>query len=115
MSGVHSTLFDEHDQQKGQMAAGKKTASGKLISSVWTFPGSGGGQLYRWYGTLRRALLQGPIGLYVDEPTKSVLDPFMGTGTTLSVAADLDLFGIGIDANPLACLIAATRLDRKSV
>ena len=56
------------------------------------------------------------------EPGDLVLDPFLGSGTTLVEAQRLDRRSIGIDLNPVACLIAtaktlgipATRLARVS-
>jgi DNA modification methylase len=39
----------------------------------------------------------------------TVLDPFCGSGTTLVEALRLECHAIGIDANPLACLISKTK------
>ena len=44
------------------------------------------------------------------EPGDAVLDPYLGSGTTLSVAARLGRVGTGIDANPRALHIARQRL-----
>ncbi len=41
----------------------------------------------------------------------AVLDPYLGSGTTLSVAARLGRLGTGIDANPRALHIARQRLE----
>jgi DNA modification methylase len=41
----------------------------------------------------------------------AVLDPYLGSGTTLSVAARLGRVGTGIDANPRALHIARQRLE----
>lgn len=43
-----------------------------------------------------------------------VLDPFCGSGTTLLEALRLDCDAIGIDANPLACLISRAKTHRLS-
>src|SRR4051812_16843478 len=43
------------------------------------------------------------IGL-LSEPGDIVLDPFMGSGTTLVEAQRLGRQSIGIDINPVACL-----------
>ena len=40
------------------------------------------------------------------EPRSRVLDPFAGAGTTLRAAAAAGLSAVGIEMNPLACLIA---------
>lgn len=45
------------------------------------------------------------------EPGDAVLDPYLGSGTTLSVAARLGRVGTGIDANPRALHIARQRLE----
>lgn len=44
-------------------------------------------------------------------PGDAVLDPYLGSGTTLSVAARLGRTGTGIDANPRALHIARQRLE----
>lgn len=80
-----------------------------LLSSVWSFDGRGGDQVYRWYGTLPRALVERLLGLYCPPGTR-VLDPFVGLGATLDVAADAGLQAAGVDVNPLACLAAQVRL-----
>lgn len=52
---------------------------------------------------VRRCLLSGcPVG-------GTVLDPFVGSGTTLKVASDLGRNGIGIELNPEYCALAASR------
>jgi len=45
------------------------------------------------------------------EPGDAILDPYLGSGTTLSVAARLGRRGTGIDANPRALHIARQRLE----
>ena len=41
-----------------------------------------------------------------------VLDPFCGSGTTLAVARTRGLRSIGVDINPIACLISRVRTSR---
>lgn len=47
-------------------------------------------------------------------PGDVVLDPFLGSGTTLFSAVTAGRFGIGCDTNPLACLIATVTLQAAS-
>jgi site-specific DNA-methyltransferase (adenine-specific) len=49
------------------------------------------------------------------EPGDAILDPYLGSGTTLSVAARLGRTGTGIDANPRALHIARQRLGALGV
>jgi site-specific DNA-methyltransferase (cytosine-N4-specific) len=43
---------------------------------------------------------------------ETILDPFCGSGTTLVEAVRLECNAIGIDANPLACLISRAKTSR---
>jgi site-specific DNA-methyltransferase (adenine-specific) len=49
------------------------------------------------------------------EPGDAVLDPYLGSGTTLSVAARLGRLGTGIDANPRALHVARQRLQQANI
>ena len=49
------------------------------------------------------------------EPGDAILDPYLGSGTTLSVAARLGRLGTGIDANPRALHIARQRLEAAQI
>ena len=53
--------------------------------------------------------------LACSEPGDAILDPYLGSGTTLSVAARLGRVGTGIDANPRALHIARQRLAAMGV
>lgn len=62
---------------------------------------------------------QKPISLTKDflrlfsEPGDSIIDPFMGSGTTLRAAKDLNLACIGIEIEEKYCEIAANRLHQE--
>lgn len=81
---------------------------------------------WRWHGMLQEDMsrkenrqhpTQKPLALMkwclsLLPEAKTILDPFMGSGTTLRVAKDLGLSAIGIEICEAYCEIAAKRLSQ---
>jgi hypothetical protein len=107
-------LFPDFDGETPESepngSSSRRGSASDFVSSIWSFPGSGGDQLYRWYGTLPHPLVQRLLGLYATNSRTRILDLFMGLGTTLNAAVDANLAATGLDVNPLACLAAEARL-----
>lgn len=90
----------------------KPQATRQYVSSIWSFPDRGSGNhLYRWYGTLPRPMVERLLSLYASDGSAQLFDPFVGSGTTMEVAADASLRATGLDSNPLACLTTEARLS----
>lgn len=86
--------------------AGKKRWNGGGRHAFWSFPK---GENKSGHPTGK------PIGLYkafiadFTDPGETILDPFMGSGTTLRAAKDLGRKAIGIELEEKYCEIAARR------
>jgi DNA modification methylase len=82
---------------------------------------NGGGSAATWtYGTVKKNRpdhpCPKPIGLMLElvnlfsDPDETILDPFVGSGTTLVAAKQLGRKGIGIEVDEKFCEVAAERL-----
>jgi DNA modification methylase len=60
------------------------------------------------------AVMSWAIGLCPDKPT-TVLDPFMGSGTTLRACKDLGIPCVGIEREEKYCEIAANRMRQETL
>nr|ABC75875.1 M2.BtsI [Parageobacillus thermoglucosidasius] len=65
--------------------------------------------LHRYSGKFIPQIAKSAIEL-LTQPGDTILDPYMGSGTTLVEAVLLNRFSIGIDLNPLAVLIAQAKV-----
>jgi site-specific DNA-methyltransferase (cytosine-N4-specific) len=87
----------------------------RLLNHDWSFPDEGGGNdLFSLHPYPAKFIPKIPRTLIEDlgvPKNTSVFDPFCGCGTTLIVAQSLGLPSVGVDLNPIACLISrvATR------
>ena len=70
------------------------------LSSIHPYPA-------RFINEIPRALID-KLGCPAD---KGVLDPFCGSGTTLVEAQRKGLFSVGVDLNPIACLISSVKVN----
>src|SRR6266852_1394429 len=84
----------------------------RLRNIDWDFPGSLSESPFsaiHWHPA--RFASQVPASLIglLSQPGDLVLDPFMGSGTTLVEAQRLGRRSIGIDLNPIACLMVRAK------
>lgn len=90
---------------------GKKSWNGGGKAAIWRVPFEERGfKLHPTEKPLR--LIKELVGLFSDAG-ESVLDPFMGSGTTLIAAKDLGRRAIGIEIEEKYCEIAAKRLSQE--
>jgi site-specific DNA-methyltransferase (adenine-specific) len=104
-------LLDDAGRRRCSSSTAEKTA-GAPLGDVWEISIVAPVAKERTgYPTQKpEALLQRLIEA-CSEPGDAILDPYLGSGTTLSVAARLGRMGTGIDANPRALHIARQRLE----
>ncbi len=68
--------------------------------------------LHKYWGRKPHNLINEYINLFT-KPGDSVLDPFMGSGGVVIESNKMRRIGIGVDLNPMACLIVSETLKPK--
>lgn len=86
-----------------------KRWSGNGRHAYWEYPIVAGGP----HQTTKPLGLMSELVALFSEPGETVLDPFMGSGTTLRAAKDLGRPAIGIEIEERYCEIAAKRLAQE--
>lgn len=90
-------------------AKGRKRWNGGGAPAVWTHVVERSGREHPTQKPPR--LMTALIGLFSD-PGETILDPFMGSGTTLRAAKDMGRCAIGIEREERYCEVAARRLSQ---
>ena len=103
-----------NDQSDAELAWTNILGSVRTIRCTW----NGGGSLLRENGPQRSIHpTQKPVQLFcsvivLTRTTGVIIDPYMGTGTTIRAAKDLGRRAIGIEIEERYCEIAARRLQQ---
>jgi len=99
------------DGHRAVSSVGEEESKGAPLSDVWDIPIiSPIAKERTGYPTQKPKALLERIITALTNPGDTVLDPFMGSGTTLEVARDLERHAIGIDSSPVAIRYAKARL-----
>lgn len=86
----------------------------RYIGDVWTQTAPGVGFLHgNGHPNEKPLVVIGRLVAVLSDPGQVVLDPFMGSGTTLRAAKDLGRKAIGIEIEEKYCEIAARRLAQE--
>jgi len=104
--------IDKHGARQPKHGSGKYYNDTKVLTNVWTTNVGGGKEAPGHPAVFPQALAVGHIETWSDRDSV-VLDPFMGSGTTLRAAKDLGRQAIGIEIEERYCEIAVKRLRQE--
>lgn len=96
----------------GTSVTGGDAAAGRNLRSVWTIPTAPYPEAH--FATFPPALVERCLKAGCP-PGGTVIDPFLGSGTTAHVARRLGLRAVGIELNEAYCKLAARRLAQQSL
>lgn len=84
----------------------------ELVRVDWSFPSVGNSGIHsiHWYPATYVSAIPGTLVGHLTSPGDLVLDPFCGSGTSGVEAIRLGRRYVGIDNNPIACLISNAKL-----
>lgn len=86
-----------------------ETLEARFASADWSFTSRRGDGEFHPYPARYIPQLPDQVLDLTEVRSGTVLDPFCGSGTTLEVARKRGLPSIGVDINPIACLISRVR------
>ncbi|MHC1588794.1 MAG: DNA methyltransferase [Methermicoccaceae archaeon] len=70
---------------------------------------------YPYKGKFHGQMIKAIINFVKAEDRDTILDPFMGSGTTLIEAATVGTKGVGIEINPALCIVSQIKLDSMGI
>ena len=85
----------------------------RLKRSIVSFQANKSEPFYRWF-KYKEGFSKELVQMYLSEislPRATVLDPFSGTGTTLSASAELGFFSEGIELLPMGQIVSKLRTE----
>lgn len=71
--------------------------------------------LHEYKGKFNPQVVRSLFNIFGIKPNDKILDPFCGSGTSIVEAAHMGLYGVGTDINPLAAMIANTKIESLNI